>query len=188
MPNLIVITHPEVVIDPQVPITEWGLSETGRRRAAAFATSRHFSKVSQLWSSAERKARDTADILAAPRGLPIRVDHSLGENDRSATGFLPPPEFEAAADAFFADPDVSFRGWETARDAQSRILAGVTAIARCHRDEDLAIVTHGAVGTLLWCALSDRSIDRAFDQPGQGHFWQAELGTLRLTTGWQRIA
>lgn len=37
------------------------------------------------------------------------------ENDRSSTGFLPPEEFEVVADAFFAQPGVSVRGWETAQ-------------------------------------------------------------------------
>jgi hypothetical protein len=38
----------------------------------------------------------------------------MHENDRSATGFLPPPEFEAVADAFFVRPLESVRGQYTA--------------------------------------------------------------------------
>ena len=188
MPKLIVITHPEVVIDPDTPITDWVLSETGRHRARVFAASKRFANVSGIWTSAEQKARDTAFILAAPRNLPVQIEPGLGENDRSSTGFLPRAEFEAAADAFFADPRASFRGWETARDAQSRILDAVTAITRTHIGEDLAIVTHGAVGTLLHCALSGHPIDRKYDQPGQGHFWEADLPEMKPKTGWQTIA
>lgn len=32
----------------------------------------------------------------------------MHENDRSATGFLPPPEFEAVANQFFANPHKAF--------------------------------------------------------------------------------
>lgn len=32
MPLVYFITHPEVVIDPGVPVPQWPLSETGRRR------------------------------------------------------------------------------------------------------------------------------------------------------------
>ncbi len=187
MPNLLVITHPEVSIDPGIPITDWRLSETGRRRAAAFALAEAFAEVTQIWASTERKAREAAEILAAPGNLLIHLHPDLGENDRSATGFLPGAEFEAAADAFFARPDTSFRGWETAVEAQARIQRAVTAIVGMHHDKDLAIVTHGAVGTLLWCALSKCPIDRMHDQPSQGHYWQAELSTLEPQGGWVSI-
>ncbi len=187
MPNLLIITHPEVAIDPNVPVTGWGLSETGRRRAAAFAADEIFAEVTQIWTSTEQKARDTGEILSAPTNLSVKQNAALGENDRSATGFLPRDEFEAAADAFFAHPNISFRGWETATAAQRRIHKAVTSIVDTHDGSDLAIVTHGAVGTLLWCALSGRPIDRRFDQPGQGHFWQADLTDLKPLSGWRSI-
>ncbi|WP_299648849.1 histidine phosphatase family protein [uncultured Tateyamaria sp.] len=188
MPKLLVVTHPEVVVEPDRPIPDWRLSETGRNRATAFATSAHMAHVSDIWCSTERKAHDTAAILAVPCTLPVNVDPALGENDRSATGFLPPAEFEAAADEFFANPSNSFRGWEPAVDAQARICQAIQRIASQHSGGDLAIVTHGAVGTLLWCHLMHRPIDRTHDQPSQGHFWQADLSTLRPQTGWLPIA
>lgn len=187
MPQLLVISHPEVVVDAQVPITDWGLNEVGRRRAAAFAASKTFANVTHIWASDERKALDTARILATPKTLQVQIDPKLGENDRSATGFLPRPQFEAAADAFFANPKVSFRGWETAVDAQRRIQHAVSAIIKAHTGDDLAIVTHGAVATLLWCAFSKSPIDRQHDQPGQGHFWRADLAMLERESGWRSI-
>jgi hypothetical protein len=49
----------------------------------------------------------------------------MHENDRSATGFLPPDEFETVANRLFAEPLVSIRGWERAIDAQLRIVREV---------------------------------------------------------------
>lgn len=187
MPDLLVISHPEVVIDPVVPITDWPLSDTGRRRAVAFAASTAFAAVTQIWTSAERKAQDTAELLALPGKLPISVDPRLGENDRSATGFLPRVEFEAAADAFFAHPDSSFQGWERAVDAQTRIETASREIIARHGDGDLAICTHGAVGTLLWCAFKGVPISRRHDQPGQGHYWRADLSDLNPVHGWRAL-
>jgi broad specificity phosphatase PhoE len=187
MPSLLVISHPEVVVDPATPVTEWGLSAEGRRRARAFAGSDTFANVSHIHASTERKARDTAKLLAAPKGLPVGYDARLGENDRAATGFLPPPVFEAAADAFFAHPNVSYRGWERAVDAQDRIKTVLRDVLARHEGADLALVTHGAVGTLLWCRLSGAPIDRRFDQPGQGHYWRADLATLTPAHGWRSI-
>ncbi|CAD0184219.1 alpha-ribazole phosphatase [Ruegeria sp. THAF57] len=188
MPKLIIITHPEVSVDPAVPITEWGLNALGRKRAAEFATSGILSNVTQIWTSGERKARETGEILAAPRTLPVNCNLGLGENDRSATGYLPRYDFEAAANVFFAQPESSYRGWEPATEAQIRIHRTVTEIIQSHDAGDLAIVTHGAVGTLLWCALSNCSIDRKHDQPSQGHFWQADLATLKPDSCWVSLA
>jgi len=187
MPSLLVISHPEVVIDPDTLVTDWSLSDLGRQRAAAFASKAIFADVTEIWASSERKARETAGILATPRNLSVKIDPCLGENDRSATGYLPRNEFEAGANAFFREPQNSFCGWETAIKAQNRILETVTGIVASHRHKDLAIVTHGAVGTLLWCALSDRPIDRMHDQPSQGHYWRAELPALDVRTGWRAI-
>lgn len=193
MSKLIFITHPEVVVDPDRAVPDWGLNEIGRARAEAFALNPLLSEVTAIWSSTERKAIETARILSAPRGLSVATRADLGENDRSATGFMPREAFEAAADAFFAQPEESFRGWERAIDAQSRVATAVANIVRDHcvgsaAEGDLAIVAHGAVGTLLWCQLRGVPIDRQHDQPAQGHYWCARFADLRPETGWQSVA
>ena len=71
------------------------------------------------------KATQTAEILATSLGIDFKVRPAMHENDRSATGFLEPKEFEAAADQFFAHPTKSVRGWETAVRAQVRIVTEV---------------------------------------------------------------
>ena len=154
----------------------------------AFSQSSIPSKVRSIWSSTETKAIEAAGILAGALGLGIGVSRDLGENDRSATGFLPPKEFESVADAFFASPSESVRGWERAVDAQARIQKAVAQIAGDHGDGDLAIVAHGAVGTLLFSALSRKPIARSGDQPFQGHYWMAALPTLGPIEGWTPIA
>ena len=187
MALLIFISHPEVVVDPAITVTEWGLSDTGRKRAQQFANSGLLSNVTAFWTSRERKAQEAAEIIAAHRGMSVKTDEKLGENDRSATGYLPPPKFEAAADAFFAEPDVSFQGWETAIDAQIRIETAVRDIIASHTGGDLAILSHGAVGTLLYCALAGLKISREHDQPGQGHYWTADLRNLTPNHAWKRL-
>jgi broad specificity phosphatase PhoE len=188
MSTLYVITHPEVVVDPGSPVERWHLSGPGIDRMRAFSRSPVTAGVRTIWSSTETKAIEAAGILASALGIGLRVSKDLGENDRSATGFLPPAEFEAVADAFFAEPCRSVRGWERAVDAQARVRRAVADIVAVHLGGDLAIVAHGAVGTLLFCAVSGMSISRAFDQPFQGHYWTASLPDLRPGTGWAPIA
>ncbi|WP_323770660.1 histidine phosphatase family protein [Antarctobacter sp.] len=187
MSRLLFITHPEVTIEPDCPIPDWSLSAVGTRRALAFAAAAAFADVTHIWSSNEAKARQTAALLAKPSQLSVSVDSGLAENDRSATGFLPPEAFERAANRFFAAPDESYLGWERACDAQSRIVAAVGKIVAEHKGGDLAIVSHGAVGTLLYCSLCNLPIDRAYDQPSQGYYWTSDLPSLKPRHGWRSI-
>ncbi len=187
MARLIFVTHPEVIVEPERPVPRWRLSGPGIERMRVFAASPVVAEVGAVWSSTETKAIEAAGILAGALGLGVRVSARLGENDRSATGYLPPAEFEALADRFFAEPETSVRGWERAVDAQARVQVAVAEIVAGHGEGDLAIVAHGAVGTLLLCALSGVPISRSRDQPFQGHFWRAALPELRPEGGWQAI-
>ncbi|PZR00757.1 MAG: histidine phosphatase family protein [Cereibacter sphaeroides] len=188
MAKLIFITHPEVVIDPAVPVPRWQLSDAGVARMRVFTASSVVENVTAVWASTETKAIEGAGILAARLGVGVSVDEALGENDRSATGYLPGPEFEAMADAFFGSPEESVRGWERAIDAQSRVSEAVRRIVVGHGEGDLAIVAHGAVGALLMCLLRGQPISRAADQPFAGHYWVAELPDMAMVGGWHPIA
>jgi broad specificity phosphatase PhoE len=102
---------------------------------------------------------------------------SLHENDRSATGFLPPPEFEATADLFFRHPEESIRGWERAVDVQARIIGAVTRSLADRPEIPTVFVGHGGVGTLLLCHCLRRPIARSKDQPpggGSGYYFDLE--------------
>ncbi len=153
-----------------------------------FAASEVMRMVKSIWSSAEIKAIEAAEILGRRNGLDISVVQALHENDRSATGFLPPAEFEQVADAFFARPDESVRGWERAIDAQDRVRGVFDRIAAGGHEADIAIVAHGAVGTLLLCQLSGIPISRAYDQPYQGHYWACDMESRNVLHGWREIA
>lgn len=189
--ELVFITHPDVVISPEVPVPRWPLSARGRERMRAGLRQPWVAEVGAVYCSTEQKARDGAAILAAHGGgLPITELAALGENDRSATGFLAPAEFERTADAFFAHPDLSVRGWERAVDAQARIVQAVQTLARGDTTSGLiAIVSHGAVGTLLYCHLAGQAIARQWDQPPNrgGNYFRFSLEPVAVTGWWQAI-
>jgi len=185
------VTHPDVLIDPTVPVADWPLSAFGRARMARALAQPWVAGIRAVWCSKERKARDGADILAAHLALSVTDLDELGENDRSATGYLAKAEFESVADQFFARPTLSVRGWERAIDAQRRIVAAVdhvlAASAGCNGD--IAIVSHGGVGVLLLSHLRNDTISRKHDQPpnnGGNHF-SFDIETRRLRHGWQPI-
>lgn len=183
------ISHPEVVIDPGLPVPRWHLSDRGNRRMRAFAASAEVQSVTAVWASSETKAVEAAGLLAGHFGLPVGVHEGLGENDRRATGFLPPPEFDRMVDAFFACPDESVSGWERALDAQTRVAAAVNDCLDCSPTEGtVALVGHGGVGTLLLCQYLGMPICRSADQPFQGHYWAFERATRRVIHQWRPIA
>ncbi len=176
------ITHPQVRIDPTVPVPEWGLSETGAQRAREASHLPWAQALQRIVSSAENKAIETARILAETSGAEIEIIEAMHENDRSATGFLPPPEFEKAADWFFAHPEESFHGWEKAIDAQARIVSAVkTVLDRHDPQQPIAFVGHGGVGTLLKCHIEGRGISRSKDQPpGGGNLFRFSIADFSL--------
>lgn len=146
--------------------------------------------LTAVYCSTEQKAMDGAEILASHLGLEFQQFDSLGEIDRSSTGYLPPAEFEVVADQFFAQPEDSIRGWERAVDAQARIVSTIQAlVAKDSSDGAIAIVSHGAVGALLHSWLTRQTISRRWDQPpnGGGNFYAFALQPPAAFGNWQPL-
>lgn len=188
MSRLFYVSHPQVKIDPDISVPDWSLSDIGRTRAEAAARSSTLASVRSIYSSTERKAIETAEIFAARLNLPVSIRDGLHENDRSATGFVPPYEFEKLADAFFANPHESIQGWERAIDAQSRIVAAIANIIAQAPDGDIIVTGHGGVGTLLYCHASGNHISRQRDQPpGGGNYITFNVRTKDAEHAWKQM-
>ncbi|RXH15006.1 histidine phosphatase family protein [Bradyrhizobium guangzhouense] len=182
------LTHPQVNIDPSIPVPRWGLSEVGRARTEAVTATGLFSGTAQVISSGEQKAIETAEIIAAKLGIDVEVREAMHENDRSATGFLVPDEFEEVANQFFGQPQVSVRGWERAVDAQVRVVGEVEHVLARDTPGDVLFVGHGGVGTLLYCHYAGLAIDRVHDQlAGGGCFFAFTSQERRVLHGWRRL-
>lgn len=164
----------------------------------AFLGKPFVSELRHVFSSDEQKALDGAGILSAALGIPHTVLPELGENDRSATGFLAPAEFWTIVEEFFAHPKRSVRGWECAGDAQTRIVAALgEALRIAPPGASIACVSHGGVGTLLHCHLKGVPISRSEEQPrpapgsppgsGGGYYLAFDTGSRELLHGWRAI-
>lgn len=168
MSTVYYVTHPDVAVDPAVPIPRWPLSEVGLARMHALCEADWVPGLGSVWCSTEQKALDGAEILSRSTGLEYTALEAFGENDRSATGFLPPDEFWAVVECFFGEPEKSARGWERAVDAQARIVAAVDEVVRRAPPGDAVIVAHGGVGNLLLCHLKGVPISMENEQPLRG--------------------
>ena len=184
-------THPQVRISADLPVPQWGLSDVGRSRAFLFAAQPWLARTTRLISSDETKARETAAIIAVETGLTIELRPGLRENDRSSTGYVPQARFEQLANAFFGEPLVSMEGWETAAVAQARVKSATVDLFADDNDDDVLIVAHGAVGTLLLCDLLGVPINRVEDQvgedasPGGGNFWTFDRSNRAVIHRWR---
>ena len=184
------ISHPQVEIDPKIPVEKWGLSKEGKRRAHAFAAKGKLATGAPIFSSKETKAMELAQILAHYSGSQIISKEHFGENDRSATGYLPPNAFEQQVTRFFARTEENVAGWESAVQAQTRIIGAVANAMASETENGPVIFTgHGCVGTLLKCYVGEHPIKQSEDQremahPGGGNVFAFDLAQGKLLCDW----
>ena len=184
------ITHPDVVIDPEVPVPQWSLSPRGQERMKKVLAQPWIDTIGSIYSSTEQKAMDGAKILTDYLGSQYEMVEELGEIDRSSTGYLPHEEHAATATKFFAHPNKSIRGWETAKHAQQRMVKAVEKIVENDKgDGAIVIVSHGAVATLFLCHLKGCQISEQEGPPGAngGSYYCFDPQSGSLVHNWKLI-
>lgn len=135
-----------------LPVETWPLSDLGRQQAQKLAALPFWQDVQIICSSAEPKALQTAQIIAAQRDLPVEPIWDLRELRRPGNPVL---DYEAAVQAVLENPTSSVNGWEPAGEAQTRIVTAIERLLILHQDQTLAVVSHGLVLTLYLAYLTD---------------------------------
>ncbi|MEM9776398.1 MAG: histidine phosphatase family protein [Chloroflexota bacterium] len=190
MKTVFVITHSDVVIDPNVPVPRWPLSKIGRKRIERLLSAAWLLKVTAVYSSNEQKAIDGARMLANYLELEAVEVDGLEEVDRSSTGYLPQEAHDHNAQMLFLHPTKSVDGWERAIDAQKRIVNAVEKLLIEEKTHgDLIIVTHGAVGSFLNSYLKNNAITLADapDFPGGGGIFAFNAQSKNVLYDWMNI-
>ena len=154
MALLILVKHSLPEIDRNVPASQWLLSDDGQRRCGALAAALEAYRPAAVVSSAEPKATETAQRLAAAWGMSYHVVPGLHEHRRETVGWLERPAFEAAVQNFFERPAERVFGEETAMDARQRFAAAVDAAITAHASQRVVIVAHGTVIALHAAAVA----------------------------------
>ena len=135
-------------IEPDKPASSWKLGETGRRRSELLADRLRGFSPQVVWSSAEPKAVETAEIVAKTLDVPACAAGGLAEHARASTPFFATRnEFEQAVERFFREPDRLVLGEETAEYALARFAAVINKIISAGHADNV-VVTHGTVMTL----------------------------------------
>ena len=122
----------------------WGLGDAGREDCVLLAHALP-PGITAIWSSEERKARETADVLGLRLGLPVQVDARFGEVDRPPVWDRDYREVAAGYLAGAAEP-----GWEARESVLARFGAAMAA-ARAASDGVTLVVSHG-MALSMWVA------------------------------------
>lgn len=150
MPHLILIRHSISQQQPGVSAHEWALTDEGRARCAALAEHLRPYAPQVVLTSAEPKAQQTAEALAAALNLPVETEIDLHEHlRRTAIYFNSAVEFQARVTALLTHPDELVFGEETGSAAAARFTTALNAALARHPDATVAAVTHGTVLALF---------------------------------------
>lgn len=155
MALLYFIRHPHTQVNLSLPVTCWGLSDTGRAQTNALLRAPFWLHISTIYCSREEKAILPAKEAALHHNLTVIPRSGLGEVNRSTYTAPDQAAYEVAVQAFFTHPEESPCGWETAADALARFRSTLAQILAAHPDdESLAIVSHGLVLALFMAHLA----------------------------------
>jgi broad specificity phosphatase PhoE len=113
------------------------LNETGRAQARKLAEDLRETPFDAVYSSDLRRAHETAEIVAAPHGVPVVVDPGLREIDVGSFSGLTRAQI---AERF---PDGERPDGETREQHAARVLAAAERIARANLGRRILIVSHG---------------------------------------------
>jgi probable phosphoglycerate mutase len=121
------------------------LNEVGREQAARVAG--ELDGVDAVYTSDLARARETADIVAARLGLPVRLDERLRERSFGAwegkTGPEIEVEFRDAHARWLAGEGPGAEDAEVFADFAARVQGFLADVLARHPDETVLVVAHG---------------------------------------------
>lgn len=128
----------EGIADPE-------LSTAGLAQAEHLADYLASEPLDAVYASPLRRAFQTAEPIAARRGLPIEVIDGVAEWDRNSSEYIPIEELKAANDPRYHE---MMKGeWtsreETAEEFSARVITAVDALIDAHPGERIAVSCHG---------------------------------------------
>lgn len=146
--------------------TDLPLSDLGRRQAEAARRVLEDRAIDIVFSSPLRRARQTAEILAEPHGVPVELLDDLTECDVGRWEGLSWEEIRQKdgpyLDTFEADPGtVPYAGGESFQQVQNRAVPSIQRIIRNHSAGNLMVVTHNVVARVYVAHLSGAAIVKA---------------------------
>ncbi len=144
-----------------VPLNEEGRAQASRIAARLYALE---SPIDAVWSSDLSRARETAEAIAAPFGLPLTITPLLREIMLGEWEGMNQADIEARGEADllrkYRSSPAGARppGGETLEHAWERMMRARAEILAAHPRGHIAVVGHGGTLRALLCAALDAPV------------------------------
>ncbi len=148
MTHIILVRHAMPAVEPGVAASLWGLGEAAREDCVLLAHALARQSPAAIWSSHERKARETAEVLGLRLGMPVEVDPAFGEVDRPQVWDR---DYREVAAGFLAGSEEP--GWEPREAVRRRFATAVERATAGGTDAPVIVVTHG-LAMALWTSVA----------------------------------
>ncbi len=183
--RLVLIRHGETAWNRATRIqghTDIPLSALGLAQAQRLADALADESFSAVYASDLSRARQTAEALARPHGMTVRVDAGLRERGFGHFEGLSWAEIdqdhpEDAARWRRREPDFAVGGGESLTVFSARCVAAVRRAAAAHPGDSIAVVAHGGVLDCLYRAATGV----ALDAPRSWQLGNATINRLLVT-------
>lgn len=121
------------------------LNDQGRGQAQTLAKRLAKTPLAAVYSSPLERAQETAAAIAAPHGLPVRIDERLGEmdcGDWTGRNIEELRQTEQWRQLHLQPGSTRFPGGESMLEAQARMVAALDQLRAAHLATTIAIVSH----------------------------------------------
>lgn len=184
MTTLYFIAHAEVVPDPGISIAMWNYTDYGMSRWEKILKKLWIKDIEKIYTSPESRALSAAEGLTKSLGYSLHTREDLGPIKKPDIGKVTPEEYAAALAQFYQFPDKSLAGWETASDAQKRIVTATSSILQESQTVAyIAVISHEDLGNLLLSHVKQVEIQQ-FDTWSVGVAFQYENGAC---VNWEKL-
>lgn len=144
--NILFIRHSKSLINPDIPINTWGLSEEGVDLAKKLSNLNELKELDIIYASLQPKALETAILATKNIGIPIKIDDRLTETTSFTNKFVNLEQLEKNTKEYYSNENTSINNGETVNEALARFNTAINDIVTAEKDEkNLGIVTHGNI-------------------------------------------
>lgn len=136
----------EGIADPE-------LAPAGRAQARHLAEYLTAEPIDAVYSSPLRRAHQTAEPLAAAKGLAIAIVDDLAEADRDSNEYVPIEELKATNDPRWQAMLRGEHSWgeESADEFHHRVVVAVEGLIEANPGRRIAVCCHGGVINMYLC-------------------------------------
>lgn len=138
MSRVVLVRHAMPQEQPGVAASRWGLSETAREDCVLLAHHLAMPSGGHVHSSPERRASETADVLALRLGRFVRLDTDLREVDRPTAW---EDDYRVRVSLYLAGEHHA--GWEPPQRVVERFSLAVERAIASATESGALIVSHG---------------------------------------------